>query len=209
MLSKNQLSSTTTKNKTTMKANKTNNANAINATTAAATVTTTAKRTAKRATKAPQTISIKEAVSRSREITKNGTDNTGAAPAIVPAKQAQAKQLTPKQQEAQQRRRELSNLCSKLQEAAGIAGVGVKPNELLRKYYKQEGHTELRTFEEWKKAGYYVRKGEKAILLWGRPKPSRHAKEEAAQAGIPEEQAKNDFYPLAYLFSNRQVAQRK
>lgn len=184
-----------------MKTNTTTNA-------AANAVTTTAKRTAKRATKAtaaPQTISIKEAVSRSREITKNGT----AAPAIVPAKQAQAKQLTPKQQEAQQRRRELSNLCSKLQEAAGIAGVGVKPNELLRKYYKQEGHTELRTFEEWKKAGYYVRKGEKAILLWGRPKPSRHAKEEAAQAGLPEEAAKNDFYPLAYLFSNRQVAQRK
>ena len=125
--------------------------------------------------------------------------------------QAEATQqvLTEKQELARARRKSLKDLCNKLQQVAKAMGVEMKPNELLRQHYAQAGHTELKSFSEWKEAGYYVKKGEKAILLWAHPKPSREAKELAKSEGKNEDEAKNDFYPLAYLFSSKQVAKRQ
>lgn len=125
--------------------------------------------------------------------------------------QAEATQqvLTEKQELARARRKALKDLCNELQQAAKATGVEMKPNELLREHYAQAGHTELKSFSEWKEAGYYVKKGEKAILLWAHPKPSREAKELAKSKGKSEDEAKNDFYPLAYLFSSKQVAKRQ
>lgn len=125
--------------------------------------------------------------------------------------QAEATQqvLTEKQELARARRKALKDLCNELQQAAKAMGVEMKPNELLRQHYAQAGHTELKSFSEWKEAGYYVKKGEKAILLWAHPKPSREAKELAKSQGKNEDEAKNDFYPLAYLFSSKQVAKRQ
>ena len=117
--------------------------------------------------------------------------------------------LTEKQELARARRKALKDLCNELQQAAKATGVEMKPNELLREHYAQAGHTELKSFSEWKEAGYYVKKGEKAILLWAHPKPSREAKELAKSEGKNEDEAKNDFYPLAYLFSSKQVAKRQ
>ena len=117
--------------------------------------------------------------------------------------------LTEKQELARARRKALKDLCNKLQQVAKAMGVEMKPNELLRQHYAQAGHTELKSFSEWKEAGYYVKKGEKAILLWAHPKPSREAKELAKSQGKNEAEAKNDFYPLAYLFSSKQVAKRQ
>ncbi len=125
--------------------------------------------------------------------------------------QAEATQqvLTEKQELARARRKALKDLCNELQQAAKATGVEMKPNELLREHYAQAGHTELKSFSEWKEAGYYVKKGEKAILLWAHPKPSREAKEFAKSQGKSKDEAKNDFYPLAYLFSSKQVAKRQ
>ena len=125
--------------------------------------------------------------------------------------QAEATQqvLTEKQELARARRKALKDLCNKLQQVAKAMGVEMKPNELLKQHYAQAGHTELKTFSEWKDAGYYVKKGEKAILLWAHPKPSREAKELAKSQGKNEDEAKNDFFPLAYLFSSKQVAKRQ
>ena len=117
--------------------------------------------------------------------------------------------LTEKQELARARRKALKNLCNELQQVAKAMGVEMKPNELLRQHYAQAGHTELKSFSEWKDAGYYVKKGEKAILLWAHPKPSKEAKELAKSQGKNEDEAKNDFYPLAYLFSSKQVAKRQ
>lgn len=125
--------------------------------------------------------------------------------------QAEATQqvLTEKQELARARRKALKDLCNKLQQVAKAMGVEMKPNELLRQHYAQAGHTELKSFSEWKEEGYYVKKGEKAILLWAHPKPSKEAKELAKSQGKNEDEAKNDFYPLAYLFSSKQVAKRQ
>ncbi|MEE0904080.1 MAG: hypothetical protein U0L68_06415 [Prevotellamassilia sp.] len=165
--------------------------------------------------KATKTISIKAAMqSADKTLAKIEAERAQAAEPSNETKQAEAttteaKHLTEKQVYARARRKALKDLCNTLQAAAKAAGMEEKPNELLREYYAQAGHNDLRTFDEWKQAGFYIRKGEKAILLWGHPKPSRQAKEAAKQAGKPEEEAENDFYPLAYLFSNKQVAPRQ
>lgn len=167
--------------------------------------------------RAPKTISIKAVMQSADKTLAKIEAERKAAQAAEPSTEAPqaepqpepAKPLTEKQANARARRQALKNLCNTLQAAAKAAGKEETPNELLREYYAQAGHTELKTFEEWKQAGFYIRKGEKAILLWGHPKPSRQAKEAAKQAGKPEEEAENDFYPLAYLFSNQQVAPRQ
>ena len=167
--------------------------------------------------KAPKTISIKAAMQSAEKTLAKIEAERKTAQAAEPSTEAPqaepqpepAKPLTEMQANARARRQALKNLCNTLQAAAKAAGMEESPNELLREYYAQAGHTELKTFEEWKQAGFYIRKGEKAILLWGHPKPSRQAKEAAKQAGKPEEEAENDFYPLAYLFSNQQVAPRQ
>ena len=163
--------------------------------------------------KAPKTISIKAAMeSVEKTLAKIDADHKTAqaaepdteAPQAGPQPE-QAKTLTEKQAKARASRQALRALCNSLQAAAKAAAIEETPNELLRKYYAQAGHAVLRTFQEWKRAGYNIRKGEKALLLWGRPKPSRLAKEAAKQAGKTEEEAENDFFPLAYLFSNQQI----
>ena len=167
--------------------------------------------------RAPKTISIKAVMQSADKTLAKIEEERKAAQAAEPSNETtqaeaittEAKPLTEKQTYARARRKALKDLCNTLQAAAKAAGMEESPNELLRAYYAQAGHTELKTFEEWKQAGFYIRKGEKAILLWGHPKPSRQAKEAAKQAGKPEEEAENDFYPLAYLFSNKQVAPRQ
>ena len=167
--------------------------------------------------RAPKTISIKAVMQSADKTLAKIEEERKAAQAAEPSNETtqaetittEAKPLTEKQAYARARRKALKDLCNTLQAAAKAAGIEETPNELLREYYAQAGHTELKTFDEWKQAGFYIRRGEKAILLWGHPKPSRQAKEAAKQAGKPEEEAENDFYPLAYLFSNQQVAPRK
>jgi hypothetical protein len=80
-------------------------------------------------------------------------------------------------------------------------------NGLLRFYYACKGYTNLKTFKEGKKKGFTVRKGEKALLIWGMPvasKAERERIEELKKQGR-EEDAKEDFFPLCYLFAESQV----
>ncbi len=74
-------------------------------------------------------------------------------------------------------------------------------NEGLVSMYAQQGHTELKTYRQWKETGFQVRKGSKALLLWGEPKPIRKG---SGEAPAPEEK-EDTFFPLAYVFSNLQV----
>lgn len=113
-----------------------------------------------------------------------------------------------KREAARKRREALKDLSYQLKQLAKetLTNPGEHTvNDLLRKFYAGSGHSDLRTFNEWKEAGYHVRKGEKAILLWATPKPSKQSKEAAKSAGKDEEEAKDDFFPVAYLFSQMQV----
>ncbi|HRN79975.1 MAG TPA: ArdC-like ssDNA-binding domain-containing protein [Ferruginibacter sp.] len=71
-------------------------------------------------------------------------------------------------------------------------------NEGIVKMYASQGHTILKSFNAWKKEGYTVKKGEKALLLWG--SPVKNEKAEKAEDGKDE-----TFFPMAFVFSNLQV----
>lgn len=155
---------------------------------------------------ATQTLSVGHALRNAQgTMARIGQEINAARKAEAEAAKAETRKLTEKQNKARERRRQLRALCNALQSAAKAAGIELAPNELLRRHYAQKGHTELRTFDQWKKDGYSVLKGAKAIVLWGHPKPSKQAREAAKEQGKDEEEAENDFYPLAYLFSNLQV----
>ena len=85
---------------------------------------------------------------------------------------------------------------------------GATVNDLLKAHYSEQGHKELNSFSQWKEEGYYVKKGEHALLLWAQPKPSKHSKEQATSEGKAEEEAKVDYFPVIYLFSQKQVIKR-
>lgn len=76
--------------------------------------------------------------------------------------------------------------------------------------YRDEVHHEFKKYREWQKEGYQVRKGEKAFVLWGKPKEGNHHKEkekvqpEATKKDELEDDAYT-YYPVAYVFSDAQV----
>lgn len=105
------------------------------------------------------------------------------------------------------RRQALKSLCTNLKAAQNMGAYSDcnTMNELLKAFYAEAGHTELKTFQQWKENGYSVKRGEKAILLWGTPKATKESRQAAAEEGKNEDEAKEDFFPLAYMFSNKQV----
>jgi N-terminal domain of anti-restriction factor ArdC len=74
-------------------------------------------------------------------------------------------------------------------------------NAGLATYYAEQGHTIINSYKRWKEQGYQVKKGSKALLLWGEPKPIKKKGEQP-----PKKEGEEDtFFPLAYVFSNLQV----
>lgn len=144
-----------------------------------------------------------------RANTPTATTAAELKPEATEATAAPERELTEKQLIARQRRAALRDLSNKLKKLATLAGQDdLSVNELLRQYYAHAGHTELKTFGEWKEAGYYVRKGEKAIILWGHPRSLKKDEATANAEATADTEAQGDFYPLAYLFSNQQVSKR-
>ncbi len=112
-----------------------------------------------------------------------------------------------KKEEAFKRREALKDLSASLQ---ALSKQGLFPefptvNGLLRYYYENRGYTDLKTFKQWRKDGFAVKKGEKAILLWAQPVASNHSKVEATEAGKDESEAKEDYFPICYVFASCQV----
>jgi antirestriction protein ArdC len=74
---------------------------------------------------------------------------------------------------------------------------------IVETLYKDETHREFKSYRQWKKEGHQVKKGEKAFLLWAKPKQIQKPMEEGKTAEDLEEMIK--YFPIAYLFSNAQV----
>jgi hypothetical protein len=69
-------------------------------------------------------------------------------------------------------------------------------NQALIELYKNTNPDvkDLQTFLQWKNAGYKVVKGAKAFVIWGSKQTDK---------------AGNPYYPLCYLFSDKQVIKEK
>lgn len=76
-------------------------------------------------------------------------------------------------------------------------------NEMLFKIlYNPKNEREFNTFDQWRKIGKRVKKGEKAVFIWGMPRKAT-AKTETKTEQTLEEIYK--FWPICFLFSDLQV----
>ena len=83
----------------------------------------------------------------------------------------------------------LREWCNELDAMASSEGRElVKPNDLLREAYGVKEGAALHTFDGWKKVGAQVKKGEKALLFWGKPRDGQ------------------SWCPVVFLFAASQVA---
>ncbi len=93
--------------------------------------------------------------------------------------------------------KELSKAASTLM----LEGKAASINDGLALIYNIQGHTEIKSFRSWFKDGFVVKKGEKALLLWG--EPLKVVKQEKQK---DDEKDDYKFFPLAFVFSNLQVS---
>ena len=112
-------------------------------------------------------------------------------------------------EKVQEKRNELIGLSKPIR-ALVQNGEFATINEGLKHLYQQDGHTELKNIYEWNKAGKRVKKGAKALLLWGKPKKKAEQEEQGNQPQEGAEQAEDDrdFFPICYVFSNLQVIEK-
>lgn len=110
---------------------------------------------------------------------------------------------TDKKQAIQEKRNQLKTISQKLKIAVEHGEIS-SINEGLINMYHAQGHRDLKTLKEWNDEGKRVKKGEKALLLWGKPKrikidtAERNAKTEGKERS-------KQYFPLSYVFSSNQV----
>lgn len=98
--------------------------------------------------------------------------------------------------EKQQKREYLKNISAPLLELKNMGEIK-SVNEGLKNIYSLQGNKELRTFEQWQKAGYQVKRGEKALYLWG-----KQTEKTITENG---EEKEIQFFPIIPVFSENQV----
>ena len=101
-------------------------------------------------------------------------------------------------------RKKLIGLSAPLRQAVKLGNYNTI-NEGLKDLYFEENPriTDFNTFNQWKEAGYTIKKGAKAYLFWGQPR-----KVEQTPEGETEPQ-EFKYFPLAYLFADTQVYKRE
>jgi len=105
------------------------------------------------------------------------------------------------------RRNELKSLTATLKLAVAMGQMpDGHPNELLKTYYKAQGHATLRTWLEWKNLGYNVKKGAKSLLLWSsKVDMTRTIQGKDEEGNDTETELKYSTFNYMCLFSNLQV----
>lgn len=106
-------------------------------------------------------------------------------------------------QETRKKLIELSNVAKIMRQAKCL---DMTINEiLLSMIYETDGATEFNTFGQWKELGYTILKGSKAFVIWGQPRTGNEKKEETDKAAESEGEDEYSFFPVCYLFSDKQV----
>jgi len=90
---------------------------------------------------------------------------------------------------------------------AAMMWAGMRINDIVAMWYReQSGATIFKTFKQWHEEGLFVKKGEKAFVLWGRKRKSveKHEQKPEGVEGDPQGH-EYEFFPIVYLFSDLQV----
>ena len=99
-------------------------------------------------------------------------------------------------EETQAKRMELKEISKTLTELKDNGSISTI-NEGLKAIYKEQGHRELKTFDQWEKVGMHVKRGAKALYLWG--------KQNAKTITENGEEKEIKFFPMLAVFSDLQV----
>lgn len=103
------------------------------------------------------------------------------------------------------RSREAKELSIKL---LAMTGELRSVNEILLDFYKEEtGAKDFRRFDEWKEAGFMVKKGESAYRVWGSPKQFTKTQEmqDVTTGNTDNIESKFEFWPMCCIFNENQV----
>lgn len=77
---------------------------------------------------------------------------------------------------------------------------------MLRHFYKVPEGMELGTFHQWKAKNCMIKKGEKALVIWGQPLSAQRAEKAKAKGEkAPEEDEDGEYFPMCFLFRADQV----
>lgn len=97
----------------------------------------------------------------------------------------------------------LSKQAKEIKNAKGLSDSTI--NEILLDFiYDTQGATQFNTFHQWKRLGYTILKGAKAFVIWGQPTKGVMRKQ-AENENKNEGEDEYEFFPLCYLFSDKQV----
>lgn len=103
-----------------------------------------------------------------------------------------------------EKREQLKALSKGLGQLKKIGAIDSINDGLIEIYTDNENHI-FKSYRQWKEEGKQVKKGEKAFLLWGKPKAI--GKNIEAEINTTEDK-ENEFFPIAYVFSNKQVEKK-
>jgi len=103
-------------------------------------------------------------------------------------------------QENRAKLRELSNVVKQAIDSGSMEVQTI--NQGLIELYKHQGHSEFKTFQQWRDEGKAVKRGSKAFLVWGSPKNIQHPDPES-------EEDEFNYFPICYLFGDGQVTERR
>lgn len=96
----------------------------------------------------------------------------------------------------QQKREYLKKISEPLTELKRRGAID-SINEGLVAIYYSHGYEDLKTFEQWTKAGYRIKQGAKALYLWG--------KQTVKIITENEDEKEIKYFPLVALFSKEHV----
>jgi hypothetical protein len=121
------------------------------------------------------------------------------------------KQMNPKRAELIALSNEAKELRDDMAEAAETADEALfwasrtVNYMLLNHMYDTDGAEEFNTFKQWKEQGASIKKGSKAFLVWGQPVGKQRAQEAQQKGQDAPEEDEYRFFPICYLFSDKQV----
>ena len=107
-------------------------------------------------------------------------------------------------EETKLKRQELSERSKEVRPLIERGEYDTINQAVIDTFYKVDGHEEFKTIHQWNKDGKRVKRGETAFLVWAKPIDELKAEKEG-HIIAPEHQDGPKFFPLCFLFSNKQV----
>jgi hypothetical protein len=120
----------------------------------------------------------------------NTADNTNSAQAIETMKAKRA---------------ELSRLSNEVKPYVENGDFDTINEAIIYHHYQKGEHSIFKSFNQWRKDGYFIKLGSKGFPVWSRPVSALKEEQKAAGKEVAEQEDDSKTFRIAYVFSNAQV----